>query len=264
MLKFKATGKTISGAIDAGLKKLEVDKNVVEVKVLTKPQNFVLAEVEICVPREVVEKNQHLQNLKKLELLEAEIKNAETKLLKSKAEKDSILNGLLEESVEKVKANSALEFAEKFVAGILKKAGNENFETEFFEDENHINISANGKNLGKMIGINGSRLAHLQYITNVAVSQHFKNPKHVVLDINKFKAKETEKLKALAQEKAKEVLNELINQEFEDLKSNGGDYYIQDYDESNEERYEREIHIETEDYEDMLTRYSIVVVEVEE
>ena len=206
MLKFKATGKTISGAIDAGLKKLEVDKNVVEVKVLTKPQNFVLAEVEICVPREVVEKNQHLQNLKKLELLEAEIKNAETKLLKSKAEKDSILNGLLEESVEKVKANSALEFAEKFVAGLLNKAGNENFETEFFEDENHINISANGKSLGKMIGINGSRLAHLQYITNVAVSQHFKNPKHVVLDINKFKAKETEKLKALAQEKAKEVL----------------------------------------------------------
>lgn len=65
-------------------------------------------------------------------------------------------------------------------------------------------------------------------------------------------------------EKAKEVLNELINQEFEDLKSNGGDYYIQDYDESKEERYEREIHIETEDYEDMLTRYSIVVVEVEE
>ena len=65
-------------------------------------------------------------------------------------------------------------------------------------------------------------------------------------------------------EKAKEVLDELINQEFEDLKSNGGDYYIQDYDESKEERYEREIHIETEDYEDMLTRYSIVVVEVEE
>lgn len=65
-------------------------------------------------------------------------------------------------------------------------------------------------------------------------------------------------------EKAKEVLDELINQEFEDLKSNGGDYYIQDYDENKEERYEREIHIETEDYEDMLTRYSIVVVEVEE
>ncbi|MBQ6631252.1 MAG: hypothetical protein IJH55_03865, partial [Romboutsia sp.] len=42
-----------------------------------------------------------------------------------------------------------------------------------------------------------------------------------------------------------------------------GDYYIQNYDESKEERYEREIHIETEDYEDMLTRYSIVVVEVE-
>lgn len=65
-------------------------------------------------------------------------------------------------------------------------------------------------------------------------------------------------------EKAKEMLDELINQEFEDLKSNGGNYYIQDYDESNEERYEREIYIETEDYEDMLTRYSIVVVEVEE
>ena len=92
MLKFKASGKTISQAIDAGLKELKVEKNQVEIKVLTKPQNFVLAEVEICVPREVVEKNQHLQNLKKLEVLNAEIHSAEQKLLKSKAEKDSILN----------------------------------------------------------------------------------------------------------------------------------------------------------------------------
>ena len=206
VLKFKASGKTISQAIDAGLKELKVDKNQVEIKVLTKPQNFVLAEVEICVPREVVEKNQHLQNLKKLEVLNAEIHSAEQKLLKSKAEKDSILNGLLEEKVVAVKATTPFVFARDFVAGLLQKLGKESFELEFFEDDNHINISAFGKNLGHLIGVNGARLAHIQYITNMAVSQKFSDAKHVVLDINKYKAKETEKLKVFAQEKAKEVL----------------------------------------------------------
>ena len=206
MLKFKASGKTISQAIDAGLKELQVDKKEVEIKVLTKPQNFVLAEVEICVPREVVEKNQHLQNLKKLEVLNAEIKSAEKKLLRSIEEKNNLMQGLMEEKVQTISANSALEFAREFVAGLLQKLGKESFELEFFEDENHINISAFGKNLGHLIGVNGARLAHIQYITNVAVSQKFAGAKHMVLDINKFKAKETEKLKVFAQEKAQEVL----------------------------------------------------------
>lgn len=68
-------------------------------------------------------------------------------------------------------------------------------------------------------------------------------------------------------ERAKEVLDKAIMQEYNDLvemKNDNEDYYIIDYDESKLERYEREIHIEIKDYEDLITRYTIVVVEVEE
>lgn len=66
---------------------------------------------------------------------------------------------------------------------------------------------------------------------------------------------------------AKKNLNRLIEEEYRDLLSMADDkrhYSIIDYIEDKEERYEREIHIETEDYEDFLTRYTIVIVEVED
>lgn len=68
-------------------------------------------------------------------------------------------------------------------------------------------------------------------------------------------------------EVAKKNLNRLIQDEYESLNENASDkqhYSIIDYIEDKDERYEREIHIETDDYEDLLTRYSIVVVEVED
>lgn len=66
---------------------------------------------------------------------------------------------------------------------------------------------------------------------------------------------------------AKKNLNRLIEEEYNELRQMASDtqhYSIVDYIEDEEERYEREIHIETENYEDFLTRYTIVVVEVED
>lgn len=64
---------------------------------------------------------------------------------------------------------------------------------------------------------------------------------------------------------AKEVLNKMIKQEYDNLMENKDkyqDYYITDYIEDNEEICEREIYYKTDDYEDLLTRYSIVVIEI--
>ena len=66
---------------------------------------------------------------------------------------------------------------------------------------------------------------------------------------------------------AKKNLNRLIEEEYRELKQMASDnqhYSIIDYIEDKDEKYEREIHIETENYEDFLTRYSIIVVEVED
>lgn len=67
-------------------------------------------------------------------------------------------------------------------------------------------------------------------------------------------------------DRAKQVLNELVKEEYENLMemaSENTTYYIIDYIEDNREVCEREIYIETKDYENLLTRYTIVAVEID-
>ena len=66
---------------------------------------------------------------------------------------------------------------------------------------------------------------------------------------------------------AKRNLNRLIMDEYNDLIETASDnqnYYITDYIDDEKEKCEREIYVETDDYEDLLTRYSIVIIEVED
>lgn len=65
-------------------------------------------------------------------------------------------------------------------------------------------------------------------------------------------------------DKAKEELDKSIMKEYEELVGSNDDreYYIIDYNESKIQNYEREIWCRTDEYEDMLTRYTIVKVEV--
>lgn len=65
-------------------------------------------------------------------------------------------------------------------------------------------------------------------------------------------------------EKAKEKLDELITSKYNNLmfEKDDEDYYIIDYIDESIKKYEREIHIETKDYENMFIRYTIVEVEV--
>ena len=67
-------------------------------------------------------------------------------------------------------------------------------------------------------------------------------------------------------DRAKQVLNDLVKEEYNGLleMANGDTTYsITDYIEDDREVCEREIYIETKDYEDLLTRYSIVVAEID-
>ena len=67
-------------------------------------------------------------------------------------------------------------------------------------------------------------------------------------------------------DRAKQVLNELVKEEYDNLMemANGDTTYsITDYIEDDREVCEREIYIETKDYEDLLTRYTIVAVEID-
>lgn len=77
--------------------------------------------------------------------------------------------------------------------------------------EKDIHIEINGKGLGMLIGRHGDVLDSLQYLSNIVVGRYPKRTdKHeyvrIVLDIENYRLKRTETLKALARRMASKVL----------------------------------------------------------
>lgn len=67
-------------------------------------------------------------------------------------------------------------------------------------------------------------------------------------------------------EKAKQVLNDLVKEEYESLMEMADEnktYYILDYIEDDREVCQREIYVETKDLEEVLTRYNVIAMEVD-
>ena len=89
MLEFKVTGKTINQAIQNGIEKLGVNKENVEIKVLTPPQNFKDAEVLICVPK--VFATPELEDLFAVQNIDNQIAKTQKSVQKRRKEKNEIL-----------------------------------------------------------------------------------------------------------------------------------------------------------------------------
>lgn len=67
-------------------------------------------------------------------------------------------------------------------------------------------------------------------------------------------------------EKAKQVLNNLVKEEYESLMEMADEnktYYILDYIEDDREVCQREIYVKTKDLEEVLTRYNVIAMEVD-
>ena len=97
MLEFKVTGKTINQAIQNGIEKLGVNKENVEIKVLTPPQNFKDAEVLICVPK--VFATPELEDLFAVQNIDNQIAKTQKSVQKRRKEKNEILKKLITEVV---------------------------------------------------------------------------------------------------------------------------------------------------------------------
>lgn len=169
--KIISEGKTTTEAIEKGLKKLNVSRQDVEIKVLEeKKKSFFnildphVVKVEISVKDKVHE----------------EKKNAKVEEVSS-------------EDFEKIK-NALEKFLNEFLGAI-----SQNIEyTISKQDEQYLFIEINGKNSTKLIGYRGEALKALQLIlTNVAANA-INSPVKIIVDIENYRNKRKNTLEELA------------------------------------------------------------------
>lgn len=174
-----AEGKTTNEAIENGLKKLNVSKNCVDIKVLDNEDKRSF--FSILTPRVVK--------------VEMTLKEEKTENNKPKKEIE-----LSQEEQEKAKENLET-FLKEFV---LKLPEGTTYKIE--TTEYHIKVNIMNKNLGYLIGYRGETLYALQNILSAIASKKVENRVRVILDIEGYKAKREKTLEDLAEKVAKTVV----------------------------------------------------------
>lgn len=172
-------GKTTNEAIENGLKKLNVSKNMVDIKVLESDEKRSF--FSILAPRVV-----------KVQLTLKE-KSESAK----KVKKEIILSN---DEQEKAK-NNVSKFLEEFLNKVSKDAI---YKIE--KNEKGLNISIENKDLGFLIGYRGETLYAFQSILSSIASKGIENRVRVILDIEGYKEKRQKSLEDLAEKLAKTVI----------------------------------------------------------
>ena len=172
-------GKTTNEAIENGLKKLNVSKNCVDIKVLENEDKRSF--FNILTPR----------------VVKVEMTLKEEKVGHNKPKREIELS-----QVEQEKAKENLEkFLKKFV---LKLPEGTTYKIE--STENYIKVNIMNENLGYLIGYRGETLYALQNILSAIASKKIENRVRVILDIEGYKAKREKTLEDLAEKVAKTVI----------------------------------------------------------
>ena len=173
-------GKTTNEAIENGLKKLNVSKKMVDIKILESEDKRSF--FSILAPRVV-----------KVELTLKETE--EGKEIKPK--KEIILS--------KEEQKLAVENIEKFL-NELKSNLPEDVEYKIEKNEQYINVYLNSKELGFLIGYRGETLYSIQNILSAIAGKGIQNKVRVILDIEGYKSKREKTLEDLADKVARTVV----------------------------------------------------------
>lgn len=174
-------GKTTNEAIENGLKKLNVSKNMVDIKVLENEEKRSF--FSILTPR-IVKVQLTLKEEKNNNIL----KNDRKEIYLSKEEQEIAKNNVeifLKSFLEKVQSDA------KFSINV---------------SETCINIDINDKNIGFLIGYRGETLYAFQNILSAVANKGLENRIRVILDIEGYKAKRVKALEDLADKISKTVI----------------------------------------------------------
>ena len=223
MLSCEGTGKNIEQAVENALFELKASKEDVDIKILNPGGFLKKAKVLVTISedaREKYEKKEKLKQQEKEEDIKIEVNVHEPKVNveqtkvkvdveepKHSAERPQVQIITDEEYIvaeksdeDKEEKNVKTVNAEKLIKDILE-ALDLTADIAVSEDERFIRYSLTGENLNDLIGHHGECL----YALSSFISSVCKNGKKVVLDVENYRSKREETLKALAERIANKV-----------------------------------------------------------
>lgn len=177
-------GKTTAEAIENGIKRLNVSKDKVEVKVLENEQKRSF--FSILTPRIVKVELTIKENTKEPTVNKEKVKNKE-----------------YNKNAEEIE--NAKKEIESFLQSFISKVDTE-LEYEVKVEDNIIKINVEGKSSGLLIGYRGETLNSLQVILSAIANKKAKERIQVILNIANYKEKREKILEELAEKVSKTVL----------------------------------------------------------
>lgn len=190
MRNIEVTSKTVDQAIDKGLQMLGVNREDIEVKVISEGSMLKKAVVEIYTFANVEEREEYLKNNKE---------KKEVKLVKSDVEPE-----MVEISSEHVDEVSQVVIG--FLEGLLSQMEIDATVSRGVRNGDII-FKVNGENVNNLIGYHGETLEAVQYIVNTIVRE--KVPayrKKIYIDVENYRRKRQETVEQIAEKIAKKVL----------------------------------------------------------
>ena len=177
-------GKTTTEAISNGLKKLNVSKDKVDIKIIEEHEKRSF--FSILAPR-IVKVELTLKEEKNSNSLHEEHKQREVKITKEE----------LEECKIKI---------ENFLKDFVNQIGGLNYKINIEPESGFIKIDMDGENSKFLIGYRGEVLNSLQIILGSIANKHSKDRAKVILNISNYKEKREKSLEELADKISKTVL----------------------------------------------------------
>ncbi|MCI5797712.1 MAG: Jag N-terminal domain-containing protein [Firmicutes bacterium] len=226
LLEFEATGKNIEKAIENALFELKAVRDDVDIKILEQGGLFKKARVLVTISEDAREKylrREQARNLEEVEETINEVVDAAEELANSveetfeeiekeitKEEKKELKEEQkelkkAEKEERKLAKKSEKLNAEQFLEGFVKVSGCGNEVTALRTDD-EVRIVINGDKSSDLIGYRGECMNALQYIASVIENENADKKTRVILDIENYRERREETLKALAHRMAKKVL----------------------------------------------------------
>ena len=160
-------GKTVEEAIRKGLEELKISRDDVKIEVLEEPSNGGV-----------------------LGILSAKL--AKVRLT-------------VDKKVSEEQANKTKEKVEEILSNIFKITG-EDVSYEFYQDGNQLNLVISGDNVSHLIGYKGKTIESLQSLLNAMLQKEDEENAKVFVEVNDYKKRKEDKLKALANKMANNVI----------------------------------------------------------
>ena len=189
MRNIEVTAKTVDQAVEKGLQMLGVNKDDIEVKVISEGSMLKKAVVEIYTFASPEEREEYKKN------------NANKKEIKLvKTEEDQIVE-VSSEGVEDV-----TKLVVPFLEGVLAHMNIEGTVTRGVRNGDIV-FKINGDGINNLIGYHGETLEAIQYIVNTIVRNKVRDyHKKVYIDVENYRRKRAETVEQIAENVAKKVI----------------------------------------------------------